>query len=889
MKILKKRQKEKISIPRKTKIEKPASISFKKYFILIESFAFFLSLFILCFTIFISLNSMLRSTIENQNLMLSLFSEEVEYLKNHSIEYILNIHDEKTLSNFSALAPEEFNEIFILNKNYLVEKIYRKENKSIIYPGFSFENLYLKEYIEKNRGFAIFTTDILRTINDEISFYIIKLIQNEKYIIFEIKLDKIIKTISNQIKTENTFFIVTNANNYIIYSSSKSLNLYFIPKINLKYYSKNDNNLFIISQKKPAFFSNNFYFFVPIGYAFKEIIKNLPIFLTFIVILITFLIFKFIFNNKYFLFPLLKTTDIISKWKITELENEIPKFFLGFEEIANLTNTLIQKYFEFSNEYEQLQQAEATIRKMQKYLRNLIDSLPSAFISVDLEGNIIEWNKKAEELTKIKKDDAIGKKYFEKFPYLSKFKDNVKNILFTEKVETITKEIINGIEEKIVNVNIIPISQNGLSGVAFRIDDITELENLEKQIRQSQKMEVIGLLAGGIAHDFNNVLTGIISSISLIKELLNENPTLKNGELIDYIDILENSSLRAKDIVQKLLTLSRRKEEKLLPTNLKTCLNDIERICKSSLDKSIELKFINPFSEAIILGDHNLIVQAILNLCINASQAMTIMRKPGDKTGGTLIVKLEKANEDELILKKLIEQDNKKKKALENVDNNRIIETNFWKITVSDTGVGIPKEIQDKIFEPFFTTKQAFYGSGIGLSTVKMIVEEHNGFITFESEASKGTNFYIYLPILQIDKLLETEKEGESIKKGSGLILLVDDEQIVRTITKAMLVKLGYTALVASNSNEALEIYNKYKKNIKLIIIDIAIPGKSGIDIFKEIKLKDDQTKVLFISGLRINDNTKEIVEKEADGFLQKPFTINELSNKIFEILSKKN
>ncbi|MEJ5274091.1 MAG: hypothetical protein WH035_08170, partial [Spirochaetota bacterium] len=122
MKILKKRQKEKISIPRKTKIEKPASISFKKYFILIESFAFFLSLFILCFTIFISLNSMLRSTIENQNLMLSLFSEEVEYLKNHSIEHVLKINDEKTLSLFSTLAPEEFNEIFILNKNRQLTK-----------------------------------------------------------------------------------------------------------------------------------------------------------------------------------------------------------------------------------------------------------------------------------------------------------------------------------------------------------------------------------------------------------------------------------------------------------------------------------------------------------------------------------------------------------------------------------------------------------------------------------------------------------------------------------------------------------------------------------------------------------------------------------------------
>jgi len=169
-----------------------------------------------------------------------------------------------------------------------------------------------------------------------------------------------------------------------------------------------------------------------------------------------------------------------------------------------------------------------------------------------------------------------------------------------------------------------------------------------------------------------------------------------------------------------------------------------------------------------------------------------------------------------------------------------------------------------------------------------MIVDQHNGFITFDSQEGKGTSFYLYLPILKVEKFLETESEQESIKKGNGLILLVDDEHIVRTITKAMLIKLGFTVLLATNGDEAIEIFNRYNKKIKLIILDIAMPGKSGIDIFKEIKIKDNLAKILFITGLKIDENIKKIVENEADGFLAKPFTINQISNKIYEILSKK-
>lgn len=865
------------------KKNKSKNLSFKRYFTLIESVTLFLVIVLLIFSTFISFNRISKSIIEKHSNCLRLFSDELEFLKNHAIEYLKSINGDDDINYFSKFAPDEYQEIFTINKYYEVIKIYRKIKNSIVFPGFSFNNTYLKDYIEKNKGFAIFTTDILRTIDDKISFYIIKEVDKERYLISQINLSNLINSISYQIKNENTFIIITNLNKYIFFSSDERLNSFFINDIKFNFLIFIEKKLFLISKVNPVTFNNSLFLLEDFFTAFSSVFNITIIYFIFILLSFLFLIFKNKLNNKYFISPLTKISNIISNWKISELENDLPRFFLGFEEIANLTNTLIKKYFEFSNEYEQLQDAERTIRKMQKYLKNLIDSLPSAIISIDLEGNILEWNKKAEEMTGVRKEVSIGKKYDEIFPYLSKFKDNLKEVISSEKVKSFDKEILHEKEENIVNVNIIPISQNGLSGVAFRIDDITEIEKLERQIRQSQKMEVIGLLAGGIAHDFNNVLTGIISSISLIKELLNENPTLKNAELIDYIDILENSSIRAKDIVQKLLTISRKKDEKLLPINLKTCINDVERICKSSFEKSIELKFINPFSEAIISGDQNLIVQALLNLCINASQAMTIMRKSSEKIGGTLTLKLEIANEQDPFFDRIKGNYIKKQDTRQD-----FIAKDYWKITVSDNGVGIPTEIQDKIFEPFFTTKQAFYGSGIGLSTVKMIVEHHNGFITFDSKEGKGTSFYIYLPILKVEKFLETEQEQQTIRKGSGLILLVDDEHIVRTITKTMLVKLGFTVLLATNGEEAIKIFERYNKKIKLIILDIAMPGKSGLDIFKEIKIKDNLARVLFITGLKVDDNIKKIVENEADGILTKPFTINQISNKIYEILSKK-
>lgn len=850
-----------------------SSLSFKRYFFIIEIITFILLISILILSIFLSTRYIIKSSFEKQDSFTSSFLNQLDYIKNHWVYHISFLNKEEEIEEFLKYGFEEFFEIFTIDSNYTVKKIYRIINE-IIFPGFSYRNLYLKEYIEKNKDQKIFTTDVLKSINNSISFYIIKHLDSNDYLIAKVDIDKMIEDAIDQLNITGSFFVIARDDNYIIYNSNKEVQIYFLPNVNkFKFTYIEKKPYFLYNLKGP--FENKFYLFLPFNYFFKDITTILFIYFFIFLFFIIFIFIKSKINNKYFIHPLTNTINIIAKWDVSELENEIPKFFLGFREIVDLINTITQKYFEFANQYEQLQQTQKTIQRMQKYLKNLIDSLPSAIISVDLQGKIIQFNKKAEEFTGKNSNEAIGKNYDQIFPYLAKFQNNFKQAISNDKMIIINKDYIDEKNEKIVNVNIIPISQNGLSGAAFRIDDITEFENLEKQIRLSQKLEIIGLLSGGIAHDLNNVLSGIISTVSLMKTFLVENPSFKNPELIEYIDILENSSSRTKDIVQKLLTLSRKKEGKKVPLNLKTCLNDVERICKSTFDKSIELKFINPFSEATILGEQNLIIQSILNLCINASHAMTIMRKPGEKIGGKLIVKLEKADEKEI--------------AINNLNKDKRIKDQYWKITVNDNGVGISENVKDRIFEPFFTTKEAFYGTGIGLSTVKMIVEDHEGFINFESKVGGGTSFYVYLPILKIESFFEEKNYDNSIKKGFGLVLLIDDEELIRTITKSMLTKLGYNVLTASNYEEAILIFKRHLNNIKVVILDIAIPGKSGIEIFKEFKKLRNNINILFITGLKLDENIEEIVKNEADGFLPKPFTISELSNAIFKIFKNKN
>ena len=430
---------------------------------------------------------------------------------------------------------------------------------------------------------------------------------------------------------------------------------------------------------------------------------------------------------------------------------------------------------------------------------------------------------------------------------------------------------INEDSKKLKNIAIYPLVDNGLVGLVIRIDDITELEKKEEQLRQAQKMDTIGTLAGGIAHDFNNVLGGIIGTISLLKFKLKNKGNISPEELIGYIDVMEDAGNRASSIVQQILTLSRKKELKFVAVDLNTTLKHVMKICETTFDKKIELIFEYWKGEAFAKADPTQLEQVILNLCVNAYHAMTIMKNDNEKIEGKLNVDIEKVFSDKCFCKSHPEAK----------------EHYYWLINIKDTGVGMDSKTIAKIFDPFFTTKDKGKGTGLGLAMVYNIVQLHKGFIDVYSEVNEGTAFHIYIPALDDNNVQVSEIEEANVIKGEGVILLVDDEEIIRSTALEILKELGYEILLAKNGEEGVNMYKKYQERIDLVILDMVMPKMSGKEAFIEIKKINDNAKILMSSGFKFDERVKKVLELGADSFIQKPYTLVKLSKVIYNTLHK--
>ena len=399
-----------------------------------------------------------------------------------------------------------------------------------------------------------------------------------------------------------------------------------------------------------------------------------------------------------------------------------------------------------------------------------------------------------------------------------------------------------------------------------------ELQKKEEQLVQAQKMETVGNLAGGLAHDFNNVLGGIIGTVSLMEYSLN-NEKYSLDSLHRQIATIRNSADRAADMVKQLLSLSKKHDLVMVSIDLNESIKNVMKICLNSFEKSIELKTSYYNEKALIKGDPTQIEQIILNLCVNAAHAMTIMRSKNQIQGGELGVSLTRIKSDKHLCKIYPDAE----------------EIPYWLIKISDTGVGMSKEILSKIFDPFFTTKSK--GTGLGLAMVYNIIQQHKGFIEVYSEPNIGTSFNIFLPVMNIE---ETSKDNNNksdvgLIKGNGLILVVDDEEIMRETIKSILSECGYEVILAENGIEGVKIFNQKSEIINLVILDMAMPKMSGKDAYIEMKKTNPNLKVLMASGYKQDERVQESLNLGVNAFLQKPFAINELSKIVKELTFENN
>jgi len=386
-----------------------------------------------------------------------------------------------------------------------------------------------------------------------------------------------------------------------------------------------------------------------------------------------------------------------------------------------------------------------------------------------------------------------------------------------------------------------------------------EIAALQEQFRQSQKMEAIGQLAGGIAHDFNNILTIIkgYSQLSL-SELKKKDPLREN------IEEIQKASERAANLTHQLLAFSRRQIMDVKVLDVNTILRDLDKMLHRIIGEDIELIRLLAEDLGRVKTNPGQIEQVIMNLAVNARDAMP--------KGGKLTI--ETAN---------VELDGKY--ALKHI---AVKPGHYVMLSMSDTGMGMKPEVKERIFEPFFTTKEKGKGTGLGLSTVYGIVKQIGGNIWVYSEPGHGTTFKIYLP--RVDEPPEAWKENEvkeEIPGGRETVLIVEDDESVRKMALLVLEKKGYTVLEAKDGNEALLLCKARKEPIHLILTDVVMPGISGRQLVDQLKEVHQDIKSLYMSGYTDNAIVHHGVLRKGMNFIQKPFTIDELMNKVRKVLDK--
>jgi hypothetical protein len=388
--------------------------------------------------------------------------------------------------------------------------------------------------------------------------------------------------------------------------------------------------------------------------------------------------------------------------------------------------------------------------------------------------------------------------------------------------------------------------------------DITEKRLLESQFRRAQRLESLGTLAGGIAHDLNNVLAPITMSLELLDRRVTD-PNLKK-----FISSLETSARRGSDIVKQVLLFARGSEKEFAPQQLRYLVREISSIIQETFPRNIELRTNLSKDLTFVQGDATQLHQVLMNLCVNARDAMP--------DGGKLTVSASNLR-------------------LSETDANALLggrPGEYVMLSVSDTGTGISREIQERVFEPFFTTKVPGKGTGLGLSTVYAIVKDHNGFIHLNSEAGKGTCFTIYLPAVKQQEGTGPGKQSIAVPPGLGeLILVVDDEQAVLEIARELLEVHGYGVITATNGADAVSAFRAAPEGlIRLVLTDLNMPGMDALAAIEEIRSINHCIDVVVATGVIPDLTPAKTKDLHIQGYLMKPYSGERMLSMIHELLS---
>ncbi|HVU26620.1 MAG TPA: PAS domain-containing protein [Verrucomicrobiae bacterium] len=510
-------------------------------------------------------------------------------------------------------------------------------------------------------------------------------------------------------------------------------------------------------------------------------------------------------------------------------------------------------------------EAELKLTEERNLLRTVIDNLPDAIYVKDTAARKTLANlADAINLGHKSEADVLGKTDF------AFFTKEVAQKLFEDDQLVLQKgqSLINR-EEKIVEpdgktlwllTTKIPWrdATGNIIGLVGIGRDITERKELEAQLLRAQRMESIGRLATGIAHDLNNILTPIMISTALLREKTAEK------ESLDILNAVEVSAKRGADIIKQVLWFGRGLEGQRIPVNPKHLFKDVARIAAETFNKSISIETNIAENVWPIPGDPTQLHQVLLNLCVNANDAMPF--------GGRLKLAAWNFMADKNFAGMHLEARPGPYAVLE----------------VTDTGNGISREMRDRIFEPFFTTKEIGKGTGLGLSTVLSIVKSHGGFILLESEIGKGSSFWVYLPAQADSRSEKLEDRPAHFPRGQGeTILVVDDEKVVRETAQATLETFGYKVVLANDGAMAMAAYAENQSRISVVLTDILMPVMNGEATIRALKHINPNVKIIAASGLKSDPAPDTIHELGVRHFIAKPFTASAILEKLREVIAE--
>ncbi len=480
----------------------------------------------------------------------------------------------------------------------------------------------------------------------------------------------------------------------------------------------------------------------------------------------------------------------------------------------------------------------------------LLDVATDAIIVRGLESQILFWNKGAQRLYGWSAAEAIGQNASELlYREIPAQLTQIQQILeetgsWQGELHQVTKcgkEIIVASRWTLVRD-----TENKPKSILVVNTDITQTKQLESQFLRAQRMESIGTLASGIAHDLNNVLTPIMMTAQLLETQLHDEYSKR------LLPIMVTNAKRGAALVKQVLSFARGIEGKFTILQIKHLITEIRQIALETFPKSIHIYTDIPQDLGTVFGDATQLHQLLINLCVNARDAMP--------HGGLLSISADNFFIDE----------NYAKMNLDAQVGHYIV------VRVSDTGTGIPPEILDRIFEPFFTTKDIGKGTGLGLSTVIGIIKSHSGFVKVYSEVEKGTEFKVYLPAAEA--IPTPQIEEVELPRGHGeLILVVDDEPAIRDITKTSLQTYNYKALTASDGIEAITIYAEHQQEISVVLTDMMMPTMDGLTTIRTLQKINPRVKIIAVSGLASSDKLTEVAKIGVKTFLAKPYTAKEL------------